>query len=178
MRTALFPFSSPTADTNCLALRSAETITTTIQDIYPAVMKKMRVVVTLGLCLLLFLLGLVCVTQVGLKEGFPPWLVPILPYVEVPEAPVGEVGEPLPGEKGNISPLPPLSRRQESTGSTWWTISVPAGGSSLQLSWNCWEFAGFMVNICWDLLQQFSPNSKRHQRIGLSAAFQPHPSSP
>uniref|UniRef100_T1E7G7 Transporter n=1 Tax=Crotalus horridus TaxID=35024 RepID=T1E7G7_CROHD len=43
-----------------------ETITTTIQDIYPAVMKKMRVVVTMGLCLLLFLLGLVCVTQAGI----------------------------------------------------------------------------------------------------------------
>lgn len=47
-----------------LPLPSAETITTTIQDIYPAVMKKMRVVVTMGLCMLLFLLGLVCVTQV------------------------------------------------------------------------------------------------------------------
>ncbi|XP_070616137.1 sodium- and chloride-dependent neutral and basic amino acid transporter B(0+) [Erythrolamprus reginae] len=43
-----------------------ETITTTIQDIYPAVMKKMRIVVTMGLCMLLFLLGLVCVTQAGI----------------------------------------------------------------------------------------------------------------
>uniref|UniRef100_A0A8D2L1U7 Transporter n=1 Tax=Varanus komodoensis TaxID=61221 RepID=A0A8D2L1U7_VARKO len=43
-----------------------ETITTTIQDIYPKVMKKMRVVVTLVLCMVLFLLGLVCVTQAGI----------------------------------------------------------------------------------------------------------------
>ncbi|XP_032083036.1 sodium- and chloride-dependent neutral and basic amino acid transporter B(0+) [Thamnophis elegans] len=43
-----------------------ETITTTIQDIYPAVMKKMRVFVTMGLCMLLFFLGLVCVTQAGI----------------------------------------------------------------------------------------------------------------
>nr|XP_056715889.1 sodium- and chloride-dependent neutral and basic amino acid transporter B(0+) [Euleptes europaea] len=43
-----------------------ETITTTIQDLYPQVMKKMRIPVTMGLCLLLFLLGLVCVTQAGI----------------------------------------------------------------------------------------------------------------
>ncbi|XP_062819891.1 sodium- and chloride-dependent neutral and basic amino acid transporter B(0+) isoform X2 [Anolis carolinensis] len=43
-----------------------ETITTTIQDSFPKVMKKMRVPVTLGLCMLLFLLGLVCVTQAGI----------------------------------------------------------------------------------------------------------------
>ncbi|XP_062998149.1 sodium- and chloride-dependent neutral and basic amino acid transporter B(0+) [Elgaria multicarinata webbii] len=43
-----------------------ETITTTIQDICPKLMKKMRIPVTLGLCMLLFLLGLVCVTQAGI----------------------------------------------------------------------------------------------------------------
>ncbi|XP_066496273.1 sodium- and chloride-dependent neutral and basic amino acid transporter B(0+) [Tiliqua scincoides] len=43
-----------------------ETITTTIQDSYPKLMKRMRVPLTLGLCLLLFLLGLVCVTQAGI----------------------------------------------------------------------------------------------------------------
>ncbi|XP_053130153.1 sodium- and chloride-dependent neutral and basic amino acid transporter B(0+) [Hemicordylus capensis] len=43
-----------------------ETVTTTIQDSYPQVMKKMRVVITLGLCVLLFFLGLICVTQAGI----------------------------------------------------------------------------------------------------------------
>ncbi|KAJ6650826.1 hypothetical protein lerEdw1_003063, partial [Lerista edwardsae] len=40
-----------------------ETITTTIQDSYPKLMKRMRIPLTLGLCLFLFLVGLVCVTQ-------------------------------------------------------------------------------------------------------------------
>ncbi|XP_007948183.1 sodium- and chloride-dependent neutral and basic amino acid transporter B(0+) [Orycteropus afer afer] len=49
---------------------SIETITTTIQDLFPKLMKKMRVPITLGCCLVLFLLGLVCVTQYlkSLKE--------------------------------------------------------------------------------------------------------------
>ncbi|KAH1165107.1 hypothetical protein KIL84_022666 [Mauremys mutica] len=45
---------------------SIETATTTIQDMYPKMMKKMRVPVTLGLCMLLFFLGLICVTQAGI----------------------------------------------------------------------------------------------------------------
>ncbi|XP_008053869.1 sodium- and chloride-dependent neutral and basic amino acid transporter B(0+) [Carlito syrichta] len=45
---------------------SIETITTTIQDLFPKVMKKMRIPITLGCCLVLFLLGLVCVTQAGI----------------------------------------------------------------------------------------------------------------
>ncbi|KAM9127787.1 sodium- and chloride-dependent neutral and basic amino acid transporter B(0+) [Pangshura tecta] len=45
---------------------SIETVTTTIQDVYPKMMKKMRVPVTLGLCMLLFFLGLICVTQAGI----------------------------------------------------------------------------------------------------------------
>ncbi|KAF4788988.1 Sodium- and chloride-dependent neutral and basic amino acid transporter B(0+) [Turdus rufiventris] len=45
---------------------SIETLTTTIQDISPKVMKKLRVPITLGLCAVLFLLGLVCVTQAGI----------------------------------------------------------------------------------------------------------------
>ncbi|XP_056347561.1 sodium- and chloride-dependent neutral and basic amino acid transporter B(0+) isoform X1 [Oenanthe melanoleuca] len=45
---------------------SIETLTTTIQDISPKVMKKLRVPVTLGLCAVLFLLGLICVTQAGI----------------------------------------------------------------------------------------------------------------
>ncbi|NXC60945.1 S6A14 protein, partial [Aleadryas rufinucha] len=43
-----------------------ETLTTTIQDIYPKMMKKLRTPVTLGLCTLLFFLGLICVTQAGI----------------------------------------------------------------------------------------------------------------
>lgn len=42
----------------------AETITTTIHDAFPAVMKKMRGVITIGACIVFFLFGLVCVTQV------------------------------------------------------------------------------------------------------------------
>ncbi|XP_061454597.1 sodium- and chloride-dependent neutral and basic amino acid transporter B(0+) isoform X2 [Rhineura floridana] len=45
---------------------TVETITTTIHDIYPKLMKKMRIPVTLGLCAVLFLLGLICVTQAGI----------------------------------------------------------------------------------------------------------------
>ncbi|XP_069468962.1 sodium- and chloride-dependent neutral and basic amino acid transporter B(0+)-like [Ambystoma mexicanum] len=45
---------------------SIETITTTISDAYPKVMKKLRIPITLGVCLLLFFLGLVCVTQAGI----------------------------------------------------------------------------------------------------------------
>uniref|UniRef100_H0VYU0 Solute carrier family 6 member 14 n=1 Tax=Cavia porcellus TaxID=10141 RepID=H0VYU0_CAVPO len=41
-----------------------ETITTTIQDLFPKAMKKMRIIITSGCCLVLFLLGLICVTQV------------------------------------------------------------------------------------------------------------------
>ncbi|OBS57791.1 hypothetical protein A6R68_11085, partial [Neotoma lepida] len=48
--------------TNCLT----KTITTTIQDLFPKAMKRMRVPITLGCCLILFLLGLVCVTQAGI----------------------------------------------------------------------------------------------------------------
>lgn len=45
---------------------SIETITTTIQDLFPKAMKRMRIPITLGCCLILFLLGLVCVTQAGI----------------------------------------------------------------------------------------------------------------
>ncbi|XP_038604543.1 sodium- and chloride-dependent neutral and basic amino acid transporter B(0+) [Tachyglossus aculeatus] len=45
---------------------SIETITTTIQDLFPKLMKTMRVPVTLGCCFILFLSGLVCVTQAGI----------------------------------------------------------------------------------------------------------------
>ncbi|XP_010614296.1 sodium- and chloride-dependent neutral and basic amino acid transporter B(0+) [Fukomys damarensis] len=45
---------------------SIETITTTIQDLFPKIMKKMRIPITLGCCLVLFLLGLICVTQAGI----------------------------------------------------------------------------------------------------------------
>ncbi|XP_054400962.1 sodium- and chloride-dependent neutral and basic amino acid transporter B(0+)-like [Pongo abelii] len=44
----------------------SEMIKTTIQDLLPKVMKKMMVSITLGCCLVLFLLGLVCVTQAGI----------------------------------------------------------------------------------------------------------------
>ncbi|NXF15418.1 S6A14 protein, partial [Rhodinocichla rosea] len=43
-----------------------ETLTTTIQDINPSLMKKLRAPITLGVCAVLFLLGLVCVTQAGI----------------------------------------------------------------------------------------------------------------
>ncbi|XP_075115752.1 sodium- and chloride-dependent neutral and basic amino acid transporter B(0+)-like [Leptodactylus fuscus] len=45
---------------------SVETITTTIHDAYPKVMKKMRGVITVGACIMFFLLGLVCVTEAGI----------------------------------------------------------------------------------------------------------------
>ncbi|XP_009088788.3 sodium- and chloride-dependent neutral and basic amino acid transporter B(0+) isoform X1 [Serinus canaria] len=45
---------------------SIETLITTIQDINPNVMRQLRVPITLGLCAVLFLLGLVCVTQAGI----------------------------------------------------------------------------------------------------------------
>ncbi|XP_014314658.1 sodium- and chloride-dependent neutral and basic amino acid transporter B(0+) isoform X2 [Myotis lucifugus] len=44
----------------------SETITTTIQDLFPKVMATMRIPITLGCCMVLFLLGLVCVTQAGI----------------------------------------------------------------------------------------------------------------
>nr|XP_033802492.1 sodium- and chloride-dependent neutral and basic amino acid transporter B(0+)-like isoform X2 [Geotrypetes seraphini] len=43
-----------------------ETITTAIQDAFPNAMKKMRLPITVGCCIFLFLLGLVCVTQAGI----------------------------------------------------------------------------------------------------------------
>ncbi|XP_029462575.1 sodium- and chloride-dependent neutral and basic amino acid transporter B(0+)-like isoform X2 [Rhinatrema bivittatum] len=43
-----------------------ETVTTAIQDGFPKVMKKMRIPITAGCCIFLFLLGLVCVTQAGI----------------------------------------------------------------------------------------------------------------
>ncbi|XP_056393946.1 sodium- and chloride-dependent neutral and basic amino acid transporter B(0+)-like [Hyla sarda] len=43
-----------------------ETVTTAIQDAFPKAMKKMRIPLTLALCVLLFLLGIPCVTQAGI----------------------------------------------------------------------------------------------------------------
>ncbi|KAM5145285.1 sodium- and chloride-dependent neutral and basic amino acid transporter B(0+) [Mantella aurantiaca] len=43
-----------------------ETLTTTIQDVFPKVMKKMRIPLTTSICAVLFLLGLPCVTQAGI----------------------------------------------------------------------------------------------------------------
>ncbi|XP_056393944.1 sodium- and chloride-dependent neutral and basic amino acid transporter B(0+)-like isoform X1 [Hyla sarda] len=43
-----------------------ETLTTTIQDVFPALMKKMRIPLTAAICAMLFLLGLPCVTQSGI----------------------------------------------------------------------------------------------------------------
>ncbi|NXK66885.1 S6A14 protein, partial [Sylvietta virens] len=43
-----------------------ETIITAVQDTRPKLMKKLRVPVTLGLCAVLFLFGLVCVTEAGI----------------------------------------------------------------------------------------------------------------
>ncbi|XP_068105668.1 sodium- and chloride-dependent neutral and basic amino acid transporter B(0+)-like [Hyperolius riggenbachi] len=43
-----------------------ETLTTTIQDVFPKVMKKMRIPLTTAICAMLFLLGLPCVTQAGI----------------------------------------------------------------------------------------------------------------
>ncbi|XP_063289611.1 sodium- and chloride-dependent neutral and basic amino acid transporter B(0+)-like [Pelobates fuscus] len=45
---------------------SVETITTTIQDAYPKVMKKMRGLITVGACIVFFFLGLLCVTEAGI----------------------------------------------------------------------------------------------------------------
>ncbi|XP_053547733.1 sodium- and chloride-dependent neutral and basic amino acid transporter B(0+) [Bombina bombina] len=45
---------------------SVETITTTIHDAFPHVMKKMRGIMTVGACVVFFLLGLLCVTQSGI----------------------------------------------------------------------------------------------------------------
>eukprot|EP00079_Xenopus_tropicalis_P012595 XP_002939712.2 PREDICTED: sodium- and chloride-dependent neutral and basic amino acid transporter B(0+) [Xenopus tropicalis] len=43
-----------------------ETIITSIQDAFPQMMKRMRIPVTVGCCVILFLLGLLCVTQSGI----------------------------------------------------------------------------------------------------------------
>ncbi|XP_077137624.1 sodium- and chloride-dependent neutral and basic amino acid transporter B(0+)-like [Ranitomeya variabilis] len=43
-----------------------ETLTTTIQDVFPKLMKKMRIPLTAAICAVLFLLGLPCVTQSGI----------------------------------------------------------------------------------------------------------------
>ncbi|XP_044161506.1 sodium- and chloride-dependent neutral and basic amino acid transporter B(0+)-like [Bufo gargarizans] len=43
-----------------------ETITTAIQDAFPKIMKKMRILVTAAVCVVLFLLGIPCVTQAGI----------------------------------------------------------------------------------------------------------------
>ncbi|XP_075043327.1 sodium- and chloride-dependent neutral and basic amino acid transporter B(0+)-like [Mixophyes fleayi] len=43
-----------------------ETITTSIQDAFPHLMKKRRIPITICCCAVLFLLGLVCVTQSGI----------------------------------------------------------------------------------------------------------------
>ncbi|KAM8952909.1 sodium- and chloride-dependent neutral and basic amino acid transporter B(0+)-like [Pelodytes ibericus] len=43
-----------------------ETVTTAIQDAFPKAMKKLRIPITAALCVLLFLLGLPCVTQAGI----------------------------------------------------------------------------------------------------------------
>ncbi|XP_063791753.1 sodium- and chloride-dependent neutral and basic amino acid transporter B(0+)-like [Pseudophryne corroboree] len=43
-----------------------ETLTTTIQDVFPKFMKKMRIPLTAAICSVLFLLGLPCVTQAGI----------------------------------------------------------------------------------------------------------------
>ncbi|XP_078544662.1 sodium- and chloride-dependent neutral and basic amino acid transporter B(0+)-like [Lissotriton helveticus] len=43
-----------------------ETITTAIQDAYPQLMKRMRIPITAGCCVVLFLLGLSCVTEAGI----------------------------------------------------------------------------------------------------------------
>ncbi|XP_063026754.1 sodium- and chloride-dependent neutral and basic amino acid transporter B(0+) [Melospiza melodia melodia] len=45
---------------------SIETITTSIHDINPSMMKKLRGPITVGVCAVLFLFGLVCVTQAGI----------------------------------------------------------------------------------------------------------------
>ncbi|XP_069068646.1 sodium- and chloride-dependent neutral and basic amino acid transporter B(0+)-like isoform X2 [Pleurodeles waltl] len=43
-----------------------ETMTTAIQDAYPQLMKRMRIPITAGCCVVLFLLGLSCVTEAGI----------------------------------------------------------------------------------------------------------------
>lgn len=43
-----------------------ETLTTTIQDVFPRFMKKMRIPLTAAICAVLFLLGLPCVCQSGI----------------------------------------------------------------------------------------------------------------
>ncbi|KAM3911110.1 sodium- and chloride-dependent neutral and basic amino acid transporter B(0+)-like [Leptodactylus fuscus] len=43
-----------------------ETLTTTIQDVFPKLMKKMRIPLTAAICAVLFLLGLPCVCQSGI----------------------------------------------------------------------------------------------------------------
>ncbi|KAM4663387.1 uncharacterized protein O3C94_011618 [Discoglossus pictus] len=43
-----------------------ETITTSIQDVFPQAMKTRKTPITIGCCVVLFLLGLVCVTQAGI----------------------------------------------------------------------------------------------------------------
>ncbi|XP_029462577.1 sodium- and chloride-dependent neutral and basic amino acid transporter B(0+)-like isoform X2 [Rhinatrema bivittatum] len=43
-----------------------ETITTAIQDAYPKIMRKLRIPITIGCCIVLYLLGLLCVTQAGI----------------------------------------------------------------------------------------------------------------
>ncbi|OCT67680.1 hypothetical protein XELAEV_18038981mg [Xenopus laevis] len=45
---------------------SVETITTTIHDAYPKVMKKMRGIITVAACVMFFFLGILCVTQSGI----------------------------------------------------------------------------------------------------------------
>uniref|UniRef100_A0A8C5MT15 Transporter n=1 Tax=Leptobrachium leishanense TaxID=445787 RepID=A0A8C5MT15_9ANUR len=43
-----------------------ETVTAAIQDVYPKAMKKWRILITAGVCVFLFFLGLPCVTQAGI----------------------------------------------------------------------------------------------------------------
>ncbi|XP_075043326.1 sodium- and chloride-dependent neutral and basic amino acid transporter B(0+)-like isoform X2 [Mixophyes fleayi] len=43
-----------------------ETLTTTIQDVFPKLMKKMRIPLTAAICSVLFFFGLPCVTQAGI----------------------------------------------------------------------------------------------------------------
>ncbi|KAM4696123.1 uncharacterized protein WCC33_014859 [Rhinophrynus dorsalis] len=43
-----------------------ETVTTAVQDAFPEAMKKMRIPITIAICVVLYLLGLTCVTQAGI----------------------------------------------------------------------------------------------------------------
>ncbi|XP_069468967.1 sodium- and chloride-dependent neutral and basic amino acid transporter B(0+)-like [Ambystoma mexicanum] len=43
-----------------------ETVTTSVEDAYPHLMKRLRIPITAGCCIVLFLLGLSCVTQAGI----------------------------------------------------------------------------------------------------------------